>query len=206
MYPRKPAPHTEQIARIRRCLLRLRTQLRHRYDEYFEATKGRRECAFEVQLRHRLLESTREAVALAEACLEELRRQELMFYSPFKPGDRIVVDYVDNGVARTRGPYIIVDICPGKRRAFHYQALELTKAGAVHKRRALQWIWPRASLTIRLSELPVCEEAEWEAKYYSECAKASRVLAFEKGDLTLFEAIGGILGSRTFRRKDRRSA
>jgi len=206
MYPRKPLPHAEQIVRMRRCLQRLRTQLHHRYDEFFEATKRRRECAFEVQLRHRLVETTRDAVALAEACLEELRRQEAMFYAAFKPGDRVVVDYEDNGVISTRGPYLIVDVCPDKRRNFHYRAVELTKKGAVHKRRTLHWLSPRASSTMRLSDLPVCEDTEWEIKYYQGCARTSRILAFEKGDLTLFEPVDRALGSRYYTRKDRMSA
>ena len=50
------------------------------------STKGRLECAFEVHLRDRLLEATRDPVVLAKACLEELRRQEPMFYAPYKPG------------------------------------------------------------------------------------------------------------------------
>jgi len=86
MYPRKPLPHADQIARMKRYLRRLRTELHHRYDEFFEATKGRRECAFEVHLRDRLLEAQRDTVALAEACLEEFRHQEAMFYAPYKPG------------------------------------------------------------------------------------------------------------------------
>ena len=44
-------------------------------------------------LRDRLLEATRDTVALAEACLEELRRQEAMFYALYKPGDRVLVEY-----------------------------------------------------------------------------------------------------------------
>ena len=206
MYPRKPLPHADQILRMKRCLQRLRTQLNHRYDEFFEATKGRRECALEVQLRHRLVEATRDAVALAEACLGELRRQEALFYAPFKPGDCVVVDYEDNGVISTRGTYLIVDVCPDKRRDFHYRAVELTKKGAVHKRRTLRWLFPRAYLTMRLSNMPVCEDAEWEIKYFRECARTSRTLAFEKGDLMLFEAFEGTLGSHYCNRKDRMSA
>ena len=57
----------------------------------------RRECAFEVHLRDRLLEATRDTVALAGACLEELRRQEAMFYAPYKPGDRVLVEYQATG-------------------------------------------------------------------------------------------------------------
>ena len=135
MYPRKPVSHAEQIARMGRCLQRLRTQLRHRYDEYFEATKGRRECALEVQLRHRLLEATRDIVDLAEACLEEVRRQEVLFYAAFKPGDCVVVDHENNAVVSTRSPYLVVDVCPDKGRDFHYRAVELTKKGTIHKRR-----------------------------------------------------------------------
>lgn len=132
MHPRKPLPHAEQILRMQGCLRRLSTQLRNRYAEFFEATKGRRECALEVQLRHRLLDSTRDAVALAEACLKELRRQEALFYAPFKPGDRVVVEAKDNGIVKCRGHFLIVDICPDKRRDFHYEALEITKTGAIY--------------------------------------------------------------------------
>lgn len=206
MYPRKPLSHADQIVRMKSCLQRFRTQLRHRYDEFFEATKGRRECALEVQLRHRLVEATRDAVALAEACVDELRRQEAMFYAPFKPGDCVIVDYEDHGAISTSGTYLIVDVCPDKRRDFYYRALELTKKGAVHKRRTLHWIFPRASSTMRLSNMPVCEDTQWEIQYFRECARTSRTLAFEKGDLTLFEAFEGTLGSRYYNRKDRMSA
>ena len=41
MCPRKPLPHADQIARMKRYLRRLRTELHHRYDEFLEATRGR---------------------------------------------------------------------------------------------------------------------------------------------------------------------
>jgi len=58
---------------------------------------------------------------------------------------------------------------------------------------------------MRLSDAPVCEDSEREASYYRECAQTSRVLGFEGGDLTLFQAVEVPLGSRTLRRKDRTS-
>ena len=206
MYPRKPLSHAEQVEHLKRYLRRLRTELRHHYDGFFNATKGRRECAFEVQLRSRLLDTTRDTVALAEACLEELRRQEAMFYAPYKPGDRVIVEHDDKGITHSRGPYLIVDVCPDKRSGFHYEVVELTKSGAMHKRRYPHWLVPHSRLAIRPWEAPVCEEAESEANYYRECAKTSRMLAFEKGDLSLFQVTEGYLGSRHFRRKDRMSA
>ena len=171
MYPRKPLPHADEIARMKRCLRRLRTELHHRYDEFFEATKGRRECAFEVHLRDRLLEATCDTAALAEACLEELRRQEAMFYAPYKPGDRLLAEYQVDRATLTRGPYLIIDVCPDKRGGFHYEAAELTKKGTMHARRAPHWLSPRLALTMRLSDAPVCEDAEREASYYRECAQ-----------------------------------
>jgi hypothetical protein len=190
---------------MRSYLRRLRTELRHRYDEFFEATKGRRECAFEVQLRNRLLDATRDTVALAEACLDELRRQEAMFYAPYKPGDRVLVEYQVEGATVTRGPYLVIDVCPDKRGRFHYEAVSLTKRGTMHARRAPQWLFPRSIAAMRLSEAPVCEEAEREARYFRECSQMSRVLAYERGDLTLFEVVEGYFGSRSYRRKDRMS-
>jgi hypothetical protein len=190
---------------MKRCLRRLRTELHHRYAEFFEATKSRRECAFEVHLRHRLLEATRDTEALAEACLEELRRQEAMFYAPYKPGARVFIEYQVDRATVTRGPYLIIDVCPDRRGGFHYEAAELTKKGTMHARRAPHWLFPRFALAMRLSDAPVCEDAEREASYYRECARTSRVLAFERGDLTLFAPIEGYLGSRSFRRKDRMS-
>lgn len=205
MYPRKPLPYADQIDHMKRYLRRLRTELRHRYDEFFEATKGRRECALEVQLRSRVLDATRDIVALAEACLQELRRQEALFYSPFKPGDLVVADYRDQDVTRSLGMYLIIDVCPDKRSAFHYEALELTKSGAIHKRRTRRWLYPRECLTLRTSDVSVPEETEQEATYYRECAKTSRIRAFEKGDLSMFEAVEGYLGGKRFRRTDRMS-
>jgi len=46
---------------------------------------------------------------------------------------------------------------------------------------------------------------EREASYYRECAQTSRVVAFERGDLTPFQAVEVPLGGRIFRRKDRTS-
>jgi hypothetical protein len=205
MYPRKPLPYADQIDHMKRYLRRLRSELRHRYDEFFEATKGRRECALEVQLRHRILEYTRESVALAEACLQELQRQEVLFYAPFKPGDYVVVDYQEGGAARSLGRYLVIDVCPDKWSGFHYEALAITKAGAIHKRRTKQWLSPREALTIQICKAPVSNETEEEADYYRECAKASRTRAFEKGDLAMFEAVEGYLGGKRFRRSDRMS-
>ena len=89
-YPRKPLPHTEQIVRLKRLLRRTRTEVQHRYEDLFDSTRGRRECHLEVAVSCRLLGASQDAVSLLEACVEELERQEAMFYAPFKPGDRIV--------------------------------------------------------------------------------------------------------------------
>ncbi len=189
---------------MKRYLRRLNTELRHRYDEFFAATKGRRDCPFEVRLKSRQLDATREAVALAEACLTELRRQEAMFYAPFKPGDRVVVEYTDKGTLQTRGPYLITDIEPSKKSGYTYQVVELTKAGAIHKRRWPHTLFPTDRINIHQSEQKVNGDAEWEATYYRECAKFSRELSFQRGQLDLFEPVKGIFGSvQSYRRRDR---
>jgi len=108
-----------------------------------------------------------------------------MFYAPYKPADRVLVEYQVDRVTVTRALYLIIDVCPDKRGGFHYEAAELTKKGAMHARRAPHWLCPRPTLTMRLSDAPVCEDSEREASYYRECAQTSR--------------------SRTLRRKDRTS-
>jgi len=128
-----------------------------------------------------------------------------MFYAPYKPGDRVLVEYQVDRVMVTRGPYLIIDVCPDNRSGFHYEAAELTKKGAMHARRAPHWLCPRPALTMRRSGDPIWEDAEREASYYRECAQTSRVLAFERGDLTLFQAVKVPLRSPIFRRKDRTS-
>src|SRR4051812_25219990 len=117
----------------------------------------------------------------------------------------VFVEYQVDRARGTRGPYLIIDVCPAKRGGFHYEAAELTKKGTMHARRAPRWLFPNTSTIVGLSNLPVCEEGEREANYFRDCAKTSRVLAFEKGDLTLFQAVEVPLGSRIFRRKDRMS-
>jgi hypothetical protein len=203
MYPRRPLPHAEQLERLRRYLRRLRTETKHRYEEIYDGTGRRRECAFEVSLRQRQVEAAQEIQALAEACLHELMRQEALFFAPFKPGDRITAELVDRKQSYKLGPYLIVDIEPDKRFGFVYEVVEITKSGAMHKGRWRHPLSPRKNLVVHRFEQPVSEEAEAESNYYRECAKTSRVLAFERGDLTLFEAEKHLWGSRSFRRRDR---
>ena len=66
-----------------------------------------------------------------------------MFYAPYKPGDRVLVEYQVDRVMVTRGPYLIIDVCPDNRSGFHYEAAELTKKGAMHARRAPHWLFVR---------------------------------------------------------------
>jgi hypothetical protein len=201
---RKPLPHAEQIERMKRYLRRLRTELRHRHDEFFASTRDRRDCPFEVSLKSRQLDATREAVALAEACLTELRRQEAMFYAPFKPGDRVVVEYADKGTLQTHGPYLVTDVEPWKKTGYCYRVVELTRAGTIHKRRWPHPLLPTDRINIRRSEQKANDEGEREATYYRECAKFSRELSFQHGQLDLFEPVKGMFGSvETYRRRDR---
>lgn len=43
MYLRKPLPYGEQLARLNTYLRRARSDLRRKYDDFFEATKARRD-------------------------------------------------------------------------------------------------------------------------------------------------------------------
>jgi len=56
MYPRKPLSYGEQLARLKAYLGRARTDLLRKYDELFGATKGRRDCPLEVQIRRRAVD------------------------------------------------------------------------------------------------------------------------------------------------------
>lgn len=203
MHPRKPLPHADQIARLQRYLRRSRTELIHRYDESFDATKGRRDCPLEVSVRRLTTAHFRDAVSLLEACLEELQRQEAMFYAPFKPGDRIAVERTIDGVRKLTGPYLVVDVLPDKRTRYVYECGTLTKDGAIYKRRSYTRVCPDASSIICQSDAPLNDDGRWEAEYFRRCAETSRRLAFETGDLTLFEGRKDLLDRPFYRRKDR---
>lgn len=204
MYPRKPLPHTEQIVRLKRLLRRTRTEVQHRYEDLFDSTKGRRECPLEVAVRRRLLAASLDAVSLLEACVEELQRQEAMFYAPFKPGDCIVVDRVERGVSETFGPYLIVDVLPDKRALYTYDCVALTKAGAMYKTRGTARFSPSSMSTVRQSNVALNSTGQREAEYHRRCAETARHLAFNAGDVTLFESReSSFLGRPHYRRKDR---
>lgn len=203
MYPRKPLAHAEQLARLKRYLRRSKTELKHRYDEFFEATRRRRDCPLEVRIRDRMIDYARDTVSLLEACFEELRRQEALFYAPFKPRDRIIVDRNIRGTEQSFGPYLIVDVSPDKRARFRYECVALTKAGAMYKRGGNTWVWPDASSTIRSSDASLSDEGRWEAEYLRRCSETSHKLAFVAGDISLFEAEESPLGWRRYKRKDR---
>jgi len=203
MYPRKPLSHAEQLVRLKRYLVRSRTELRHRYDEFFEATKGRRDCPLEVRIRHRMIDHHRDVVSLLEACVEELQRQEAMFYASFKPGDCVTVERSCDGLSTKSGPYLIVDVLPDRRARYSYECVALTKSGAVYKRGGHLRVRPDSSLTIHSSDVPLSESGRWEAEYFRRCADTSHQLAYAIGDITLFEASDDLLGRRHYRRKDR---
>ena len=160
MYPRKPLSHGEQLARLKTYLRRARTDLRHRYDEFFEVTGKRRDCPLEVRIRSQAIDQAQSTVKLLEACVEEIQRQEAMFYAPFKPGDRIEV-------ARAAGEafnaYFVVDVLPDKRPRYRYECVALTKKGAMSKRGTRIGVWPKATSTIRTSEIPLNADGQWES-------------------------------------------
>jgi hypothetical protein len=202
MYPRKPLPYAEQLARLQRYLRRSRTELRHRYDEFFEATKGRRDCPLEVRIRQRAIDSVQDTVKLLEVCVEEVRRHEAIFYSPFKPGDRIVVDRISEGAVKVFGPYLIIDVLPDKKTRYSYECVALTKDGAMFKKGGHTRISARASWNIRASNAPLNAEGKWEAEYFRKCAETSHLLALRTGDVRLFEAQKNVFGGAYYRRKD----
>jgi len=202
MYPRKPLPYAEQLARLNRYLRRSRTELRHRYDEFFEATTGRRDCPLEVRIRQRAIDSLQDTVKLLEVCVEEVRRQEAIFYAPFKPGDRIIVERRIEGTDQASGPYLIVDVLPDKKGRYAYECVALTKEGAMFKRGGNTRIWPWASSNIRASDALLNEQGKWESEYFRRCAETSHLLAMRKGEIGLFEAQKNALGSNYYRRKD----
>lgn len=203
MYPRKPLPHAEQLARLKRYLRRSRTELRHRYEESFEATKGRRECPLEVSIRRGMTEHYRNAVSLLEACVEELQRQQAMFLAPFKPGDCIEVERTVDGTPKMWGIYMVVDVLPDKRTKYCYDCVALTKSGSLYKRRGSARICPDTWTTIAASDVSLNEVGRWEAEYFRRCAQTSHQLAFSTGDITLFESRKDLLDRTYYRRKDR---
>jgi hypothetical protein len=204
MYPRKPLPHADQVAKMKALLRRCETELKHRYNESFEATGRKRDCPLEVAIRSKRVDQARDLVGLAKACLEELRRQEAMFIAPFKPGDRIVVERQIDRKPRTFGPYLITDVRPAKRGGYRYEVAALVKSGRMHKRDYGHWISIEPSTIVKPWTGEVCAEGEAEAQFYRQCAETSRTLAFERGDLSMFEAqSAGYLGGVNYRRRDR---
>jgi hypothetical protein len=199
MYPRKPLPHGEQLARLKTYLRRARTDLRRKYDEFFESTKGRRDCPLEVEVKHRAIEHAMNTVKLLEVCVQEVERQEAMFYAPFKPGDRIDVERLEGGAFDT---YLVVDIRPDKKTKYVYECVALTKKGAMYKRGGSAWIRPRISSTIRASDAPLSPEGLRESEYFRRCAETSRLMSMHRGDLRLFETKKTLLGGSYYRRKD----
>ena len=193
VYPRKPLPHAEQIAILKQLVRELNRELTRKYDAFFAATKGRRECPFEARIRSRQIDAAREHVKLAEACLLEMQRQEAMFYAPHQPGDRVCVMRDEPG-ARPPSHYLIIDIEPC-RKTFSYSAVPLTKQGVMYKSRGPYPLSPGPHL--KPSDLKVNAEAEREAEYYRTTAKVSRELSYVLGRLDQFEPQKDYSGATT---------
>ncbi len=199
MYPRNPLTHGEQLARLKTYHRRARTELRRKYDEFFEATQGRRDCPLEVQVRHRAVDHAQSIVRLLEACLEEVQRQDAMFHAPFKPGDCIEIERQGG---KAFDSVLVIDVLPDKKTRYCYECVALTKHGSMYKRGGNIRVWPKTSTTIRASEALLNAEGARESEYFRRCAETSRVLSMEKGDVRLFEAQKTALGLVHYRRKD----
>lgn len=199
MYPRKALTYGDQLARLKTHLRRARTDLRRKYDEFFESTKGRRDCPLEVEIKHRAIEHAMNTVKLLEVCVQEVARHEAMFYAPFKPGDRIEVERLQGYAFDT---YLVVDIQPDKKTKYIYECVALTKKGAMYKRGGSAWIRPEISSTIRASVASLSPEGLRESEYFRRCAENSRIMSMQKGDVRLFEAKKTLLGDTYYRRKD----
>jgi len=84
-----------------------------------------------------MIEHFQDAVSLLEACVEEMKRQEAMFYAPFKPGDRITVERIDGRALRTAsGPFMVVDVFPDTRYRYSYECVALTRTDPCTSERA----------------------------------------------------------------------
>jgi hypothetical protein len=204
VHRRKPLPLPDQMVNLKRYLRRSRTELKHRYNEFFEATRRRSDCPLEVRMRSRAIDFAQDTVSLLEACLKELERQHAMSLAQFKPGDRVLVERTIEGTVKPFGPYLILDVLPEKRLGYRYDAALLTKAGEMHKRWVSHWLSPSAGTVIRQCNPPLNENGRWQAEYYRRCSETATQLTCVAGDLSLFEAVdGGFLGGRHYRRKDR---
>jgi len=176
---------------LRKLVRELNRELTRKYDAFFTATNGRRDCPFDVSIRSRQIEHVREHVKVAEACLFEMQRQEAMFYAPFKPGDRVCVVRDEVGAEHV-SHYLVVDIEP-RRRGFSYSAVPLTKQVLMYKSRGPNPL--SSGPHIRSCDLQASDEAEREADYYREAAKVSRDLSYVLGRLDQFEPQKDCLGS-----------
>jgi hypothetical protein len=144
-----------------------------------------------------------DAVSLLEVCVEELQRQEALFLSPFKPGDCIAVERDVDGVPKTSGPYMVIDVLPDNRTQYSYDCVALTKNGSMYKRAGTARVSPDASTIVVPSDVALNDAGRWEAEYFRRSAQTSHQLAFSDGDVTLFEARKDWLGIPHYRRKDR---
>lgn len=199
MYPRKPLSYGDKLARLKAYLRRARVDLQRKYDDFFAATKGRRDCPLEVQVRSRAIEHSQSTVKLLEVCIEEVQRQEAVFYAPFKPGDRISVERNGSGQSEA---YLVVDVLPDKKTRYTYECVALTKGGCMYKKGGNARMRPSPSTIIQASDALLNAEGAWESEYFRRCADTARVMAIEKGDIRLFEAHKTPFGGLHYRRKD----
>jgi len=184
VYPRKPLPIDAQISALRKLHRQSTTVVKHAYNAFFECTRKRSDCPFEVQLRSRRIDEARKSLAYVVACLQELLRQKAMQEALYKPGDRIKVTYDATLVKQ----YLIVDIAPkAKGSGFYYVIWELTKRGGLHQGRYPHRLDSAGRVAIELLVDPPNSEPSSDAKWYCEAAVESTERSLVKGDLTMFK-------------------
>ena len=177
---------SKQRERLRRYIRTLRANYNRAWREVSAIFRIRKGCPFERALRHRRFEEASELLKLAEKCLAELNHCYALRIAAFRPGDQILVTTTVRGFEPDPRRYLILDVEWSKGDGYSYVVDQLTKAGAVHKRRYPHWVWPNTRVSIELSDLPLAEDTKWIAEGKKAAWKRHLEDALEKGDLSMF--------------------
>ena len=149
----------QQIVDLSLHLRTIKANVRRATKELNLGFSRRMRRPFESSLRWKRYRDATDLEMIAEACLHDLRKAQVIRLAPFTPGDQVWATLALDGEPPVERRFGIWDLEPGPRGSYFYEALAITKAGVLSKRFSIQPLWPDR-YSLRLCDSPLAKDSE----------------------------------------------
>ena len=191
----------QQIDDLSLHLRTIRANVRRATKELDASFSRRTRRPFESSLRWRRYQDATDLQMIAEACLHDLRKAQAFRLAPFHPGDQVIATLALKDFTATETRYGIWDIEPNEGSSYSYEAVRITKSGALSKRLDIQPLLVDR-FSFRTCDAPLQKDSVTTLEWRREVCDRFLAQTINTGSLDAFgiEQIG-LFGRRSIKRR-----